>query len=99
MTYVRPSPKKYQTQATLAWQPCQAQTPWLWQPCLVSDPGTDLAWLLAQVLGFGVSGKVVKSKLLRSGKAIRFKALGSNMDVRLETFNAFSIFLIYLFTF
>jgi hypothetical protein len=99
LTYVRPSPKKYQTQATLAWQPCQAQTPWLWQPCLVPDPGTDLAWLLAQVLGFGVFGKVVKAKLIGSGNAITFKALGSNMDVRLETFNAFSILLIYFFTF
>ena len=63
------------------------------------DPGTDLAWLLTQVLGFGVSGKAVKPKLLRSGKVVRLKALGSSMDVRLETFNAFSIFLIYFFIF
>jgi hypothetical protein len=81
LTHVKLSPKKYQTQATLAWQPCQAQTPWVWQSCLVPDLGMDLAWLLAQVLGFDVSGKAVKPKLLRSCKVVRFKTLGSSMEM------------------
>jgi len=58
-------------------------------PGMVASPGAWV-WCVWQV---------VKSKLIGSGNAITFKVLGSNMNVRLETFNTFSILLIYFFTF